>query len=590
MRTLVSLALLLLVAAPVRAAEVQFTASVDQTTVGLGETFQLNLTVQGEGMLSAPRPGLPALPDFNVLGSSSSQSTSISFVNGQVKKQSSITFVYGLSAKKLGRLVIPPCKLTYEGKEYATQPIEITVVKAPQGQAQPVPQPPGMRAPAGNVPIEGNVVLAATPSRRTVYAGEPVIVEIALGTRLRIADGGWAEVPAFDGFWAEKVFDATRLDFQRRTIEGKSYDVAPLKTVALFPLAPGEVTIKPLAFNVAVVVPSRDPFGFFGGTQTVRVESKPVTIRVLPLPEKDKPKEFNGGVGRFTLAAALDRSSTTNSEPVNLTLRVSGSGNLRMIEKPALPAVPGLRILDPEIKDDIRAGADGVHGTKTFRYPVIPQADGRYAIPVIRMAYFDPTSKSYRLLQAGPFECTASGSVASAPLAEASGLKVLGSDIEYIKADARGLEITPLDPPAWPNLLYLVSLAFLGGAVWYRGHAQRLLSDRGYARKVRSSGLARTRLRQAESFLGRKDERGFHAALSAAVVGYVGDRFNIDTQAMTKDRLRAELEGLRVAPETVNELLAILARCEVAQFSPDRAGADDAHQLLRKTRDALGRL
>jgi hypothetical protein len=261
----------LVVPAGVLSAELQFSASVDRTTVGLDEQFQLTLAVQGEDMASVPRPVLPALPDFNLLGSTSSQSTNISFINGQMRKQASVSFLYALSAKRLGRLVIPPCKLTYEGREYASQPIEITVAKAAQGQAQPMPSRPGARPPDANVPIDGNLFLSVVPGRRTVFVGEPVLLEVSLYVRLRVTDGGWAEMPTFDGFWAEKVYDATRFDFQRRTLAGKAYDVSRLKAVALFPLSPGEITLKPMAFNVAVTQTSRDFFDVFGTTQTVRV-------------------------------------------------------------------------------------------------------------------------------------------------------------------------------------------------------------------------------------------------------------------------------------------------------------------------------
>jgi hypothetical protein len=590
MRYAVLLLILLAVPAATLPAELQFSASVDRTTVGLGEQFQLDLAVLGEDMVSVPRPVLPALPDFNLLGSTSSQSTNISVINGQMRKQASVSFLYGLSAKKLGRLVIPPCKLTYEGREYASQPIEITVVKAAQGQAQPMPTRPGARPRDANVPIEGNLILSAIPDRRTVYVGEPVMLEVSLSTRLRVTDGGWATMPTFDGFWAEKVYDADRFDFQRRTLDGKAYDVSRLKAVALFPLSSGEITLKPMAFNVAVMQTARDFFDLFGTTQTVRVESRPVTIRVLALPETGKPAEFTGGVGRFTISGALDRTATTNSEPINLTLRISGSGNVRMVGKPGIPAVPGLRILDPEIKEDVRVGPDGVQGTRTFRYPIIPQTDGKFVIPPIRIGYFDPRTKSYATLATGPYECSASGSIQSAPLVEATGLKVLGTDINYIKADAAGLAVTPIDPPGWPNLLYAVSLGLVAGALWYRGHSQRLLSDRGYARKMRSSRLVRARLRQAEAFLKRRDERSFHAALTQAVTGYLGDRFDIETQAMTKEQLQAELERLQVGPETVTAIIEIIGQCEIARFSPGARTNDDPQQLFRKARDVMGRV
>ena len=572
------------------AADVEFSASVDRTTVGLGEQVELNLTVQAEDMTSAPLPALPAFPDFTVVGSSSSQSTNISFMNGQMKRQVTLNFLYALAPRHLGKSTIPPCNLTYQGKSYQSQAIEITVVKAAQAQA--APGTPGMGTPParGQVLLEGNLFLSVVPSRRTVYVGEPVTVEVSLCTRLQLSNAGWAEMPAFDGFWAENLFDADRFEFQRRVIEGKAYDVSLLKKVALFPLSPGTATLKPMSFNVSVTQPSRDFFDMFGATQTVRIQSKPVPITVLPLPETGKPKEFTGGVGRFTMTAALDRASTTHSEPVSLTVKLTGTGNIRMIDKPAVGPVAGLRVLDPEVKDDAKASPDGVHGSKTYRFPIIPQSDGKYAIPPIAVAYFDPEARSYHTLHAGPFEFSASGSATSAPLAEATGLKVLGTDISYIKPDLAALATTPVEPPWWPNLLYILSVGMLAGALGYRGHSERLAADRGYARKSRSSGLVRRRLQLAERFLKRRDGNGMYGALTQAVVGYLGDRFNIETHAMTKEQLRAALEQHQVAPELAATVIGIIEQCELARFSPALLEHRDPRRLFERTRDALRRI
>lgn len=581
---------LLLPALAARAAELQFSASVDQTTVGLGEQFQLTLTVQGEDMLSAPAPSLPALPDFSVLGSSSSQATNISIIGGQMKKEATVSFIYALSANKLGTLTIPPCKLTYQGREYQSQPIQITVVKAPQGRAAPAPGQPGMVPSRSPIALEGNLFLSVVPARRTVFVGEPVTVEVLLCTRYQVANGGWAEMPSFDGFWTEKIFDADRFDFQRRVIDGKAYGVSLLKKAALIPIAPGRATLKPLAFNVSVSQPPRDVFDLFGSTQTVRIESKPVAIEVLPLPEKGKPASFTGGVGQFTLNAALDRTTSTSSEPVNLTIQMSGSGNLRMIDKPAIPPITGLRILDPEIKDDAHAAGETVRGTKTFRYPIIPQSDGKFVIAPVSIAYFDPQARAYRTLTSGPLEFSASGAVTSAPVVEATGLKVLGSDIGYIKPDATRLAVTPMGLPWWPGVMVVLSFGMMGSALWYRGHSERLLSDRGYARKNRSASLVKRRLRDAERLLRKSDEKGFYAELTRAVMGYVGDRFNIDSHAMTRDQLRGELSRLQVPGETSAALLDIVDQCEIARFSPGMAGTADARSLFARTRDVLGRI
>lgn len=585
----------LVLPAAASAAEIEFSAVVDQTLVGVGQQFQLTLTVQGEDMLTAPQPQLPATPDFAILGSSSSQSTNISIMNGQMKRQATVNFVYQVAAKRVGKLILPACKLTYQGKDYETQPIEITVTKEPQGGAAPAPSqpglPPDLQGQRSQIPIAGNLYLAATPSRRTVYVGEPVTLEVSLGTRFQLSNGGWAELPAYDGFWAEKIFEADKFAFERRTVDGQVYAVSTLAKVALFPLAAGEAKIKPMTFNVVVEQSPRSVFDMFGAAQNVQVQSKPVSITVLALPEKGRPREFTGGVGQFTLAASLDRVSTTNGEPVNLAVRMSGTGNIRMIDKPGIEPIEGLKILDPEVQDDAHVTGDEVKGTKTFRFPIIPQSDGKFVIPAITVAYFDPAAKEYRTLHTAPLDFSATGSAAAAaPAVETSGLKVLGSDIAYIKPDATVLAATPMSAPWWPGLLYVFSLATVGSAFAYRRHSDRLASDRGYARKSRSSQLARQRLKQARKLLGKSDEKGFYAALTQAVMGYIGDRFNIETQAMTRDQLRSEMDRLQISPEAARDVLEIVDQCEIARFSPAMLKDGDPRRLFERTRETLGRI
>src|SRR5262249_8038423 len=80
--------------------------------------------------------------------------------------------------------------------------------------------------------------------------------------------------------------------------------------------------------------------------------------------------------------------------------------------------------------------------------------------------------------------------------------------------------------------------------------------DRGYARKTRSTALGKRRLQHAEQLLKKRDEKGFHAELSRAALGYLGDRFNLDTHALTRDQLRTALAERAVTPATPHPPLA----------------------------------
>ncbi len=577
-----------ILASSIHAAEIDFNASVDQTTVGLGDQFTLTVTVQGQDMASVPKPELPDMPDFNLLGNSSSQSTNIQFVNGQMSKQASVNFIYYLSARKLGKLTIDPCKIKYKDQEYTSQPIQIEVTKTSTVRAQPS-QPGRTSGGQSNIPLEENLFLSANSDKRTVYVGEQINVDFTLYNRFQISDARIADMPAFSGFWTEKIYDAEKFNWKQKTLDGKQYQYMMLKKVALFPMSSGEFAVSPMAMNIAVVQSSRDFFDFFGTTKSVKIESKLININVKPLPE-NMPAEFTGGVGKFSIQASLDRNTATGNEPINLTVKITGSGNIRLIEKPLIAAIPGLKIMDPEIKENIQVSGDVIKGSKTFNFPIIPQTDGKYVIPTVNMAYFDPADKSYHTIQTQQFECTASGCTQSAPLVEATGMKVLGTDINYIKPNVSVLAGSSFNIPQWAWYIYLLFPAMILSAFWYRGHQEKLSTDKGYARKHRSEGLAKKRLRQSERYLKDKDIKNFYSSLSQAVLGFIGDRYNLDTSALTRDQLKMNLASRNIQENIISELLRLIDDCDLARFSPSAASDLDPFRLQEKAKEVLSQL
>ncbi|HXS83646.1 MAG TPA: hypothetical protein VN896_13095, partial [Methylomirabilota bacterium] len=105
----------------------------------------------------------------------------------------------------------------------------------------------------------------------------------------------------------------------------------------------------------------------------------------------------------------------------------------------------------------------------------------------------------------------------------------------------------------------------------------------------RSSALVKRRLKQAEQLLKKHDEKGFHAELSRALLGYLGDRLNLDTHALTREQLRAALAERAVAPPTIDALFGIVDRCEVARFSPE-AAEREPQKLFDAARDVMARI
>ncbi len=569
------------------AAEINFVASVNRTEVALGEPLLLTVSVEGENVGQVPPPRLPDLLGFDLGGTSTSQSTNIQMVGGKVIRREFINFIYTLYPREIGDAVIGSCTLMYQGETYSTKPVEVKVV---QGTASPGQAKPGVApSPADpGVPIDDNLKLIVTASPRRVYQGELVVVDYSLYTRLRLADINLSEAPVFSGFWVKPIFDAQRIEFQRKTINGKVYDVSLLRKSALFPMTTGRLRIAPMELDVAVVQSSRDIFDFFGTTRTVSLASDVIYIDVVPLPAEGISDDFTGGVGTFSLTASLDRISSTAAEPINLTVKINGAGNVDLIEKPLLPSIPGVKTLEPEVRSSTSFAQGSIRGYKEFNFPLIPQTDGEHIVPSIKMTYFDPTDDKYHTVATQQMRFTATQTASPMEMAQTGGLKKIGSDISYIKPDAQRLAKQGAGAGAWIIIPYILSLGMIAFAFVYRHHQSRLLTDRAYARKLRSSKRVRQGFKQAQQYLKAGDDKEFHAALSKVVLGYIGDRYDLDIGRMTNDEVLALLEEKRIDKEILRKLKELLHQCDM-RFSPG-IEFEEPQRLVRTVKELIARL
>jgi hypothetical protein len=577
------------------AAALEFRASVDRARVGVGQRFTLTLTVAGTNLGRVPPPQLPDLAPFSQLGSSSSQSTNIAFVNGRMSREETISFIYHLAAREPGEFVIGPCRLRHGGSEYTTSPVSVTVVAADQSPPTPSrPAAPGPFDPFS--PAEpptasaDDIQLIAAADRTSVWQGEQVTVSFTFYTRQQVANLNLGQVPAFAGFWAERLYDADKLEYRRVQLGGREYSAVTLKRTALFPTRAGRLEIG--AMRVAGAVVRRGGF-FFDTTEPFEVSSRALAVEVRPLPDSGRPAGFSGGVGSFTVTAALDRDSSDGGAPVNLAVKVEGAGNIQLIGEPKLPAVAGLRVLNPETRDRITRSDGRVRGSREFVYPLIPQANGRHALPPVEFGFFDPAAGGYYVRTTPPLAFVATGVPAgAAPPETEAGVRVISTDIRHIKPAGRPAALPgglAAAPPWWGWLCYPAGLGFLALGIALGAHRRRLEEDRGYARRRRSSRLVRRRLAAAAKLLQAGREREFHAALAAAVAGYTGDRFNLEAAGMTGDELRAELARRGVGLTTVERLLELVRACEVARFSPGMAACRPG-ELLERARGVLEEL
>lgn len=136
----------------------------------------------------------------------------------------------------------------------------------------------------------------------------------------------------------------------------------------------------------------------------------PITFKVKPFPEKDKPPFFNGAIGPFTLQAQAELPPVLMvNDRFNLKLNFEGAGVINTLKPPVLGCIPGF-VGNFELSDLPPEGSEK-EGQKSFNYELKPLNPWTLEIPSVIFAYFDPESASYKIIKSDPIAIKIQGSL-----------------------------------------------------------------------------------------------------------------------------------------------------------------------------------
>ena len=126
----------------------------------------------------------------------------------------------------------------------------------------------------------------------------------------------------------------------------------------------------------------RDPFANFFNSYNTREEiisSKSLKINVKELP-KPKPEGFFGAVGNFKISSEIDKSELKANDAFTLKIKLTGTGNIELIEPFKINYPDDFEVYDPKVSDKIFEGGNK-RSIKNFEYLLIPRYKGNYEIP-----------------------------------------------------------------------------------------------------------------------------------------------------------------------------------------------------------------
>ena len=375
-------------------AEVRVSQSADRKTVGSDDTFEVTVTVSGlEGQAEL---SLPRSPDLQILGQS--QSTQTSFTTGPsgVATEREQQIHLQMRATRSGSVTIPGAVVTTGGATLRAQPLQLEVraghVAGPR--AAPDPNDPfaafglhGFGGGLGGIDPFGDdedpfaqlrgaerlspsdVKLVATLDRRSVVVGQQATLELWLLTRAGVSVGG-LEMPKVDGALSEEIATPGQPKGQERVVGGVSYRAFLLAKRALFPQHAGRLDIGAAQADVTAS----------GLLQSQRLtpRSAPLTLEVRAVPPGGPVDE---AIGVWTLGAELSPAHAAVGEPLTLRLSAQGTGDLKALTLPALPALDGVDAFAPTVTDTPAVQQGLLGGRRVAEIVLMPRRPGELDDP-----------------------------------------------------------------------------------------------------------------------------------------------------------------------------------------------------------------
>jgi hypothetical protein len=330
-------------------------ASVDSTTVTEGEYVTLNLKISGKDI---KKPNIATICGVDI--ASSSSQTSIVVRNGKYEKN----YILSYQFMPLRSCTIEPISLEIDSKVEKTNPINIKLTKQKQDK-------------------NSDFLLLLISDKKEVYVGESFKVDVVFKQKDTVSavDSEFKE-PKFEGFWIKNKS-------KQSSYKDANYNVVKL-SYTLSAQRDGNQTILPAKIAIAQRNNIRDSWGMF--MQDLKWKtyySNILNIQVKPLPSDVKY------IGDFKIKVDVDKTTLGKNEPLNLTLKITGDGNLEDM-KSFKPHIDGVTIYDenPVIKNN----------QLTQKMAFV--SDNNFTIKPFILKYFDTKSKKLKTLKTKEIKVT----------------------------------------------------------------------------------------------------------------------------------------------------------------------------------------
>ena len=535
--------------------QVNITASVNRNVMTTGDQFYYEVETNSQANIK-----FPSFNNFRVLsGPNQSTQSSYSIINGKTTAEFKITYTFVLQPKAIGKFNIPAPSITDKGRIYKGNQITIQVSK------DNTPKHSG-----GFDPQKG-LTARMSLSKKEVYVGEPVYLVYRIYTPTKFQSLGQLEIKSQEGVYTNEIdlgLKNSTYDVKEETINGHKYSYITLKKELLIPSKSGDLKLEPFNATAGIYVSS----GFFAQARSFSDASNSPSLKVKPLPGKE-PKDFNGAVGKFDFNIDYSTKELKVNEGIDITVTVSGEGNIKLIGDPVLEFPSDFDVDDPETDEKISINSSGMKGKKVYKYFVVPRVAGNFEMDDISFSYFDLASKSYKTLDSEPTTIKvlkADGTPAD------NAVDIVKKDVE-IEKDILHINESEFDLEEEKSFFFgtglywfsigspILALLFLIVIKRNRDENKDELFIKSQIKKANKTAVKSLSI--AKSHLDSGDTTKFYESTHKSIYDYLKTKFRLESSQLNKNNIREVLNSRNVTNKTSDDLIKILSECEMARYA-----------------------
>lgn len=553
---------LLLIASFAYTQEAEFVASVSKNKLGVNQRLRIQFSINKQG---ADHFTPPNFNNFKIVAGPS-QSISQSWVNGKASYSQSYTYIIEPTQK--GEFTISSASIKLEGKTLKTDPIKVIVldaVKLPKDPNDP------------NYIAQQNIHLVAEVSKSRPYIGEGIYVEYKLyvSQNISVNDFSVTETPQYNGFWNQEI-KVNGLPIRTGIYNGEQYRYVVLKKALLIPTKTGKLSIDPMKMDIVIGVPTGRS-DFFGNQITRNItrtfQSAKKIIVPKELPGKGKPNDFSGAIGDFSFDVSTSRNTLKANETALVSVNVKGKGNLKLFEIPEIKTPAELEVFSPEQREKVTVLPNGIRGTVSKEYTVVPQYKGKYKIPNVSFSYFNPdTEKYYTITSEDLFIDVLEGKELVTNSDKNSPIKkdvlTTGKNFRYIQTKTTFSAIK--EPDFYQSisfyLLLILPLAMIPTSIVIAKRNEARSKDVLGNKLRKADRLARKFLSEANKQIHNPD--AFYLALEKALHNYLKAKLGIETSDISREKISSLLSRKGVEKSTIHQFIEVFDSCDLARYTP----------------------